>query len=571
MLWALLDLVDDAVVTVGVDGLIRHLNAAAPEVFGEGARELIGQPLAVLVPEGARADHHGHLAAFERSGEPLRRMSARAGVRGRRLDGEEFPAEVSICRLEQDGEVLLLAFVRDVSERHDLHRRLDWLELHDPVTGLANRSGIVAALTGRLVAPVGADAPGGGVGMLLGAVLMVDIEGFGFINHAYGTDVGDRVLHAIGERICAVEEFGTPCVARLGDDEFVVHLADVLDDATLERCARHLVELLERALVLDDHVIEIRVAVGARPGSFRPTTAHEVLADAAAALAEGRIRGARHLVTLDEQVRTRSSERVHMLDELWSAIEHDELSLVYQPIVECWSGRPRSAEALLRWTHPTLGEVSPEVFVPLAEQTDLIEELSRWVLHRAARQVAEWVDAPWCDDDFRVAVNISARQLRGPTVVDDLRGALLGASIAPQRLRVEVTETAAMDDLALGQDVLSRIAALGVSLALDDFGTGHSSLARLGRLPIDQIKIDRSFVAEVDRGAAPRAVVDAVLAIAAVFGIGVVAEGVERHAQLDELRALGCPLIQGWYFARAEPAAAFAERAAQLAMGAVRA
>ena len=569
MLWALLDLVDDAVVVVDVGGVIRNVNEAAHEVFGEGADRLVGQPLATLVPEGARAAHHGHLAGFAESDEQVRRMTDRAGVRGRRIDGSEFPADVSICRIEQDGEVLLLAFVRDVTERDALARRVDWLATHDLVTGLQNRAGMVQAIQQRMLAPVGSDRPEGGAGMVLGAVLMVDIEGFGFINHAYGTAVGDRVLHAVGVRLDACSGFGQPVGARVGDDEFVVHVPDVVHDSALERCAAQLVEMLERPLLLDDQVIEIRVAVGARPGSFRPTSADDVLADAAAALADGRISGRRQLVTFDDRVRTRSTERVHMLNELWSAIEHDELQLVYQPIVESWSGRPRSAEALLRWTHPTLGEVSPEVFVPLAEQTDLIEDLSRWVLHRAAQQIAVWSDEDWCDADFRIAVNISARQLRGRTVVDDLRDALLGASISPERLRIEVTETAAMDDLALGMDVLSQIAALGVSLALDDFGTGHSSLARLARLPIDQIKIDRSFIAEVDQGPAPRAVVDAVLAIADVFGIGVVAEGVERREQLDQLRTLGCPLIQGWYFARAEPPAAFVRTASALAAGAV--
>lgn len=580
MLWALLDLVDDAVVAVDVRGMIRHLNAAAPEVFGVGTEYLVGRPLAVLVPDGARADHHAHMAAFAGSGEQLRRMSARSGVQGRRTDGSEFPAEVSICRIEHEGEVLLLAFVRDVTERHALREQLDWIAHHDPVTGLRNRAGMVEALSAHLVAPVGvaaaagaaagaADGPvGGRAGMLFGAVVMVDIEGFGFVNHAYGTDAGDRVLHALGERLADFDEFGPAQVARLGDDEFVVHLPEVVDDATLEHCAERLVDRLERAVVLEDHVIEVRVAVGARPGTFRPTTPDEALSDAAAALAEGRVRGRRQLVTFDEQVRQRSSERVHLLNELWSAIEKDELDLVYQPIVEAWSGRPQSAEALLRWTHPTLGSVSPEVFVPLAEQTDLIEELSCWVLHRAAHQVAEWTDAAWCGDDFRVAVNISARQLRGRSVVDDLQGAIAAASIAPERLRIEVTETAAMDDLALGFDVLSQIAELGVSLALDDFGAGHSSLARMGRLPIDQIKIDRSFVSGVDRDPVTRALIDAILAIADVFGVKVVAEGVERHTQLEELQALGCPLIQGWYFARAQGAHTFAVTAELLARAA---
>ncbi len=563
-LWALLDLLDDAVVAVGEDGRIRHLNSAVADVFGPGAESLVGEPLEVLVPERARCVHAAHVAGFVASGEQLRRMSARASVRGRRTDGDEFPAEVSICRVDQDGEILLLAFVRDVSAQHDLSRRVDWLALHDPVTGLANRAGMVELLTGRLCAPIGSAEAEAGRGILVGAVLIVDVEGFGFINHAHGTAVGDRVLQTVGQRLCGFDDHGAPHVARLGDDEFALHLSDVVDDATLHDVAGRLVAHLERPVVLDDRVIEVRVAVGARPSSFRSTTAEEALTDAAAALADGRLRGGKELVTFDEQVRRRAADRVHTLSARWVAIERGELHLVYQPIVDAWSGRPRSAEALLRWTHPTLGEVSPAEFVPLAEQTDLIEELGRWVLHQAAHQVARWEDEPWFGPDFRVAVNLSARQLRGRTVVDDLRASLRCASIPSTRLRVEVTETAAMNDLSHGIDVLTDLTSLGVALALDDFGTGHSSLARLGRLPIDEIKIDRCFVADVDREPAARGIVDAGLAIAEVFGIGVVAEGVERREQLDELLAMGCTLIQGWWVARAERANEFAATAARL-------
>jgi diguanylate cyclase (GGDEF)-like protein/PAS domain S-box-containing protein len=427
----------------------------------------------------------------------------------------------------------------DVSKRRFAEDELSWQANHDALTGLPNRELFMERLSGSLSSE-------GRV-----AVLLVDLDDFKVVNDSLGHAAGDRLLSGVAERLCRVLRPGD-VIARFGGDEFTVLLPGITDEAYALGVARRLAEALRDPLVLDGERRYVTASVGMSFSASGEHDPHALLRDADAAMYRAKDMGKSRCEVFDDSMRERAMERLELESGLRHALEDGELRLVYQPLVTLDDGRISGVEALLRWDHPIFGMVAPLRFIGLAERNGLIIPIGAWVLGEACRQLAAWGD-----DALSVSVNVSARQLGSTDLVDVVRAALEDSGIDPRRLCLEITETAMMADPGAIGETLCPLKALGVRLAVDDFGVGHASLRQLrALLPVDTLKIDKSFVDGITDDADDAAIVEGVVRLAHSLGLQAVAEGVETAEQVAMLRTFSCQTGQGYHFARpAEPEA----------------
>jgi diguanylate cyclase (GGDEF)-like protein len=430
--------------------------------------------------------------------------------------------------------VLLSVHRRERATTIEQAERLRALSRRDPLTGLANRLGAIEAID-RALDELG---PHDEV-----AALFVDLDGFKSINDSFGHAAGDRVLVEIGRRFAAELADGDT-LARLGGDEFLVVTNG-------PRAASH---LAERLLAVAARPVLLDAATTAVSASVGVATAHDgdsadLLRKADQAVYEAKATGKRRLVTFDESLSAKVGAAALLERDIHAALTHDELSIHLQPIIEPVGQRTLGAEALVRWHHPTQGLLLPGAFIPIAEQSWLIVEIGRAVLLQACRVLARWQHA---ELDLYIAVNVSGRHEIHGDLVADVREALSRSGAMATGLVVELTETHLIADLDKARDVLDELRALGVRMSLDDFGDGHASLGYLRRLPFDAVKVDSSYIADIERPD-QAALVAVLMDLARVLGLTVVAEGVEREVQLDALRTLGCDSCQGYLIARPMP------------------
>jgi diguanylate cyclase (GGDEF)-like protein len=392
------------------------------------------------------------------------------------------------------------------------------------------------------------------------AVLFLDLDGFKTDNDSLGHASGDRLLTIVAGRLTDAIRPGDT-VARLGGDEFAVLLDDVADVAGAEVAAERLLDALRDPIEIDGRRIAARASLGIAMADADSSTPTELLRNADAAMYRTKAQRRGGAVVFEPGIHADAVARFDLESELRGAVSRGELHLVYQPIIGFGNGRVSGAEALARWTHPVRGSIPPSVFVPIAEESDLVLELGAWVLEQACRQAVDWLRDGVVEPDFVMSVNVSARQLT--EVLPGALAALLDRTgLPPENLTIEVTESAVMSDAAAAIDALTMIRRLGVSVAMDDFGTGYSSLAHLRSLPIDTVKIDRSFVEAVDRPF-EAALVRSVVELARVLWLRTVAEGVETEAQAAALAELGCDFGQGYLFGRPVAAGDFEPRRAR--------
>ena len=409
---------------------------------------------------------------------------------------------------------------------------------HDSLTGLPNRAMFLAQLQ-----------QAGTAGEPL-ALLFVDLDDFKLVNDSLGHLVGDQLLTAVGHRIG--QGLRTPdVVARLGGDEFAV-LLRWTGEAEARAVAARVLDALQEPIVLGGHVVHVRASIGLVCSGGCGTPPEELLRDADVAMYRAKAEGKHRFVVFESAMRDRLQARTVLQEELRSALSRDQLRLHYQPVLDARTGRVDSTEALLRWEHPRLGLVPPADFVPLAEETGLIVAIGAAVLLEACHQTARWRERPELAD-LSVSVNLSPRQLREGCLVADVRTALHASGLPAHALVLEITESLLVDDVVAATARLEALKALGVRIAVDDFGTGYSSLSYLSRLPVDVLKVDRSFVAGIGQGPAGK-LAWAVLALAESLGLSTVAEGVETQAQADALVAQGCTTLQGYLFSAPVPA-----------------
>ena len=405
---------------------------------------------------------------------------------------------------------------------------------HDPLTGIANRANFEEQVTGRLAA--GGDF----------VVALLDLDDFKTVNDRLGHGTGDALLKAVSRRLHGRLRAGDT-VARLGGDEFTLLLPGLTGAETTALLARVIAEVQEPLLV-DGHEMTPRISIGVtatQPGD----TPGELLRRADVAMYAAKNAGGGRSAWFDPAMDRLADRDARLGADLRQAVARGELSVVYQPIVELPAGRPVGVEALVRWHHPEHGQVSPAVFIPLAERTGAIIELGRWILARVAAQVAEWDRVLGPDAPGRISVNVSPRELHEPGFVAGVAARLAAAGVDPARFTAEITETAVLGTGA-GLDAVRELHELGLRVALDDFGTGQSSLSLLVDCPVHVLKVDKSFVDGVTAGTAQAVIVDSLIAITTGLRIQAVAEGVETGAQARRLYEAGYRYAQGFHFAR---------------------
>jgi diguanylate cyclase (GGDEF)-like protein/PAS domain S-box-containing protein len=450
----------------------------------------------------------------------------------RHLDSTITPVELILRPIVFAGRPHHVIAVRDLQARKDAEQHIYFLAHHDALTSLPNRSHFNA----RVDQEIAALTPGRRF-----AVLCLDLDRFKQVNDLFGHSAGDKLLQTIAARVTAV--LGErQMMARLGGDEFAILMPDVANPAAASRLAETVLEALRTSGDAPDSHISTSIGIALSPDDA--TDRQSLLTYADTALYRAKTEGRNTYRFFEARMGVEVRERRMLEHDLRQAIARDELRLVYQPQQEIQSGKITGFEALLRWKHPTRGEISPAVFIPIAEETGAILQIGDWVLRTACREAASWTQP------LKIAVNVSAVQLYNAKFVQELHQILLEFGLSPRRLEIEITETALVRDFNRALGMLRQIKALGICIAMDDFGTGYSSLSNLRAFPFDRIKIDGSFIKSVNSNGQAATIVRAVLGLGRGLGLPVLAEGVETDAELQFLQDELCDEVQGYLLGR---------------------
>jgi diguanylate cyclase (GGDEF)-like protein/PAS domain S-box-containing protein len=540
---------NEAIVVTDEADRIVSVNPAFSKLTGQTREAVLGKPASAVVSTPYDASSH---ASF------VQRIDADGCWSGelddRRADGETFPKRLSIYPVgEQGGDVHYVHSFSDISERKAAERKIHHLAHHDALTGLPNRLN----LQGRMEQAM-AEARRHGT---LIAVMMIDMDHFKDINDTLGHHVGDALLVDVAQRLlCCVRL--SDVVARLGGDEFVVLVTDMASTLTAAAVAEKIVSALSAPYQVEAYRLHSTPSVGIGVFPNDGTSVDTLLRNVDTAMYHAKAAGRNNYQFFDQSMSANASERLALQGSLHHAIETRQFVLHYQPQIEVASGRLVGVEALVRWQHPERGLVPPNSFIPIAEESDLIIKLGEWILQEACWQLSHWKDQGLM---LRVSVNLSARQLRSKNLLHQVEDTLIRHDLRPGELELEITESVAMDNPDATLRMLGQLRELGVELAIDDFGTGYSSLSHLKLMPLQRLKIDRSFVKDIESDPDDAAICAATISLAQHLGLSVVAEGVETDAQLAFLGNLGCECVQGYLFSKPLPAAEFEAWAAQRA------
>ncbi len=520
-------LAPDPIIEVSLAGEITYLNPAASELFPS------------MAVDGLR---HPMLRGWE--GVTQSMTGDKVLTREVLVDKDYYHQTISKVGLQQR----LRIYATSITERKRAEQQLLHSAFYDALTDLPNR----ALFVDRLGRGLKHYRRHGGKGF---AVLFLDLDRFKNVNDSLGHLRGDQLLVAASERLLRCVRTGDT-VARFGGDEFAVYVDAPEDMADVTRIAERIQKEFEQPFKLGEREVFATASIGIALSKSGYKDSEELLRDADTAMYRAKGRGGARFQVFDTEMHAHAVAMLQMETELRLALERDELRLYFQPIVSLASGRLAGFETLVRWEHPQRGLVTPDVFIPLAEEIGIIVELGEWALHAACRQMSVWRDHSKAQTrPLRIGVNVSSRQFAQGDLVGQIRRNVseAGLSSGPITLTLEITETTIMEHLGEAAEILALLKPLGVQVSVDDFGTGYSSLAYLRRLPIDTLKIDHTFV----QGRGNHEIVRAIIALARNLGLQVVAEGIESREQCDLVRGLQCDYGQGFLFGRAvsEPAA----------------
>jgi diguanylate cyclase (GGDEF)-like protein/PAS domain S-box-containing protein len=534
---AVLQNVADGIVTAGEGGLIESFNQAAVQLLGYHEDEVIGQPLALIVAPSHRDEFSASAQAKWSLLDAPSILAESAETVGRSKDGRCFPMEMGISQMRIGEETFTIVCVRDISVRKAYTHVLEQRMLHDDLTGLPNRTLFADRLDSAVAA---ADRAGESR-----AVLLLNLDRFGKINEELGTEKGDALLQGVAGRLRGARR-DSDTVCRLGGDSFAILPAGETDLEAAAAIAWKVQEVFEHPFLITGDSVEVRASIGIAFFPQHGRASGDLLRRADRAM-HGAKRSGSGLDVYVADPEDQTARRLSLLTELRAGISRGELVLHYQPKVDLKAGRRTTGvEALVRWNHPTEGLLMPADFMSEAEGSELIEPLTTWVLNEALRQQRDWRDGGF---DLTMAVNISARSLtRHSNLTDTIAQITETWGTPPGSLTLELTENAIID--ASLTPVLAKLQAMGERLAIDDFGTGYSSLVYLQRLTVDEVKVDRSFVANLSSVTDDAVIVQSTIELAHKLGLTVVAEGVEDEAALDILVANGCDSAQGYFFSR---------------------
>jgi two-component system CheB/CheR fusion protein len=535
---------NDAITVLDLEGRITAWNLGAERMYGYSESEALQMNIQQLIPEAARADELIMLDRL-RNGQLLDSRETRRI----RKDGTILEIWVTATTLRgEDGRPSSIATTdRDVTELKTA-ARIQQLAAHDPLTGLPNRV-LLVDLASRALA----QAQRNGTRV---ALLFLDLDRFKTVNDSLGHQAGDRLLHAVAERLKQCVRAGDT-VVRHGGDEFIVILSDIASAPDVANIAEKIRHAMAVPYVLDGLELVSSASIGV---SLYPDDAREInmlIKNSDAAMYRAKLQGRNTCQFFTPDMNVGALERLSIENSLRGALGRHELRFDYQPQVDLATGQIIGVEALMRWEHPDLGAISPAKFIPLAEECGLIVPLGEWGLLEACRQARAWQEAGL--PEIPVAVNLTAAQFHQPNLVRSLANALEASALAASALNLEITESVVMHNVEAGMLAVKQLRALGLQLSIDDFGTGYSSLSYLRRFPIQRLKIDVSFMRDLTTDPGAAAITNAIIALGKGLHLRVLAEGVETREQLALLRAQGCNEIQGYFFSRPLPPDQLAE------------
>jgi diguanylate cyclase (GGDEF)-like protein/PAS domain S-box-containing protein len=518
---------------------LRYLlwNRFMEELTGLAAADVIGKPALELFPH-LREQNVDQLLRRAFTGETVSSPDVHYYVPATGRRG--WVSSVYRPHLDEQGAIVgVIGLIRDITQRKEAEQQIEYQAYHDALTGLANRRlfqehlSLALALAQRRNSMV--------------AVLFLDLDHFKLVNDSLGHSVGDELLREIARRLkAAVREGDT--VARVGGDEFTIVLQDVPRSDAVAVVAQKVLRSIAEPMEISGHRLYVTTSIGITLFPNDGDDAETLLKNADTAMYRAKAEGRNTYQLATRELSRSTQERMTLESDLYGALGAGEFELLYQPQIELNDGETTVAgmEALLRWHHPERGTIAPEQFIGVAEERGLILQIGEWVLREACRAARRFHDHGF--PHFRVAVNLSARQFRDPSLLSTVESAIGDAGIDARALELEITESVAMEDVEQTMTTLAQFRRHGVTIAIDDFGTGHSSLSYLKRFPIDALKIDKGFVLDLPDKFEDAAIVSSVIQLANGLGLRVIAEGVETKEQLEFLRDAGCRELQGFYF-----------------------
>ena len=541
----IMDTVVDGIITFDRRGIIETINPAAESIFGYDPGELIGRNVRILMDEPLAADHAGYVED-EADSERTRILGTDYQVEGRRRDGSKFPVEIAVGMLKEGLRRIYIGALRDITERKEHEERLHYLATRDPLTRMPNRRLFAERLEEAITQ---ADESGGKF-----AVLFLDLDHFKNINDAMGHVTGDMVLQAVGRRLEDCVRDGDT-VAHLSGDEFPIILLGIESRADAEAMAAVILKRLSDPFFVDGREIYTTGSIGIVLYPESAGDIGELMRNVDTAAHQAKKQGRDTYQFYSERLSAGVQRRLEIETGLRRALENDQLTLAYQAKVDLGTRKISGAEALLRWESPEIGTVSPDEFIPIAEETGLIVAIGHWVLQAACRDAAHWTKL--IADPVQVGVNLSALQFRHGDLIASIENALGASGLPADLLDLELTESMLVENPEETIESLNRLKEMGMSVSIDDFGTGYSSLSYLTRFPLDSLKVDRAFVANLPDDRDAVAIVRAIISMGKNLGLNIIAEGVETENQVGFLHALGCHVGQGYFFSKPIPAKDF--------------
>ncbi len=526
----------DTTFVMGAEGRIFYASPATASLFGRSPEEVLGIRATDLVHPDDRARVESQMAAI------IDKVTVTEPIQFRveHADGSYRYAEAVVSNLRDNPSVAgYVGNLRDITERKEAESQLRHVALHDPLTGLPNRTLILDRADQMLVRSRREYRPV--------AAMFVDLDNFKDINDSLGHDAGDKVLQAVAQRFVGILR-ASDTVGRLGGDEFVVLAEGASLGAGPEMVAERLHDTLREPFRVEGYEsvsLTVTASIGIAGG--QRNSASELLRDADIALYRAKALGKNRSALFQPEMQTAVLDRIELDADLRSALAEEQFFLLYQPVFDLDHVNVSGVEALLRWRHPTRGVVPPDHFIPMLEDSGLIVDVGRWVLFEACRQAAEWYRR---GHRLSMSVNVSMRQLEVHAFVDHIKEALAASSLDPTSLVIEITESTLMRDADATVRRLREIKDLGVHVAIDDFGTGYSSLAYLRQFPVDALKIDRSFIAAMADSPESGALIHTLVELGRTLGLETLAEGIEDNDQLHKLQEEHCDRGQGFLFSR---------------------
>ncbi len=545
-----LNSIGDAVLSTDMEGKVTYLNTVAEKLTGWTRDEAAGKPvdeIFVIVDGNTR----------QACANPLRTASAKNKTVALTpncilicRDGAEFAIEDSAAPIHDRQGLATGAVVvfHDVSVARALGAEMSHLAQHDTLTNLPNRTLLKDRLSQAIITAHRNDTKV--------AVLFLDLDGFKQINDSLGHAIGDKLLQSVAKRLLACVRT-SDTVSRQGGDEFVILLSEVAHAGDAGLKAGKIINALLSPHEIGAHSLHVKASIGVSTYPADGMDADILIKNADLAMYRAKEEGRNNYQFFEQDMNVRAVERHSVEANLRTALERNEFVLHYQPKIDLKTGEITGGEALVRWLHPERGLVGPQEFVPVAEDCGLMLPIGRWVLREACRQARAWQDAGL--PPIELSVNISSVEFRSQNFVDGVRSVLNESELNPRYLELELTESALMQHAEFTVPVLQKLKAIGLRLAIDDFGTGYSSLSYLRQFPIDTLKVDQSFVHEINADTDEATIISAVINMGGSLNRRVIAEGVETTEQLSFLRAHGCDEGQGFYFSRPLPATKFAE------------